>query len=229
MKDPKRISDGTDLRAQLLRSARADVVPGAAKARNVAAVVAGAVTLHGKAAAAAALKALLMKAAVVTAVGLAAFGAYRVLAQDETHVPAPREVRASRAPTATPTPLAFEATQAAEVDAALAPRTAPPHVPAVRSAEPLPAASSVRLAEEVAQLDRARSLLLGGDGEGALGELRRYHHDFPAAQLGREAMLLEIDALEKSGRHERAKDLARALIRQNPRSPAAKRLSTTYE
>jgi hypothetical protein len=237
MKDPQRISDGTDLRAELLRSARRDVVPGAAKARNVAAVVAGAAVLHAKPAAAAGVTALLVKASVVAALGVATFSAYRYVATSETPMATPSGVdaRERREATTAPTPFASEvapspsAPAAPEVEPSRAPSAAP-RVPAVRSAEPLAAAtSSARLAEEVAQLDQVRALVLGGNGQGALVELRRYHHDFPSAQLGREATLLEIDAFEKSGQHGRAQELARAFIRANPQSPAAKRLSSTYE
>ncbi len=59
--------------------------------------------------------------------------------------------------------------------------------------------------------------------------LARYRHDFPGAQLGREATLVEIDALEGSGEHDRARKLAQAFIRSYPESTAAQRLSATYE
>ena len=198
-------------------------------------VVAGAAVLHAKPAAAAGVTALLVKAAVVAAIGVATFSACRYVATSETPMATLGgvDVRERREATTAPTPFASEVAASPSAPAAVEPSRAPsaaPHVPAVRSAEPLAAAtSSARLAEEVAQLDRARALVLVGDGQGALVELRRYHHDFPSAQLGREATLLEIDACEKSGQHGRAQELARAFIRANPQSPAAKRLSSTYE
>ncbi|HSO34037.1 MAG TPA: hypothetical protein VLT33_15995 [Labilithrix sp.] len=224
MKEPQRLAEGSDLRAELVRSARADRVPGSAKARHVAAAVAAAAAIQARAAAAASLKALLVKALVVTTLAIAAAATYQVVTAGGR--PSAREAREVRATASAPTPLAAETSQRA-LPVAEPPPSAPRGAP-LASAAPLAAASSQRLAEEVAQLDRARAALLAGDGDGALAELARYHHDFPASQLGREATLLEIDALEKAGRHDLARDRARAFMRANPQSAATKRLAITY-
>jgi hypothetical protein len=80
------------------------------------------------------------------------------------------------------------------------------------------------LAEEVAQLQKAKLALKGGNPAEALSELNVYAQRFPRPRLGAEATVVRIEALSASGNTDRAKALAEGFLAKNPNSPYAGRL-----
>jgi len=78
--------------------------------------------------------------------------------------------------------------------------------------------------DEIAALDRARSLLAGGNGSGALDALRDYRRAFPAGVLVQEASVLEIESLAAAGQRDRARALGDRFVADHPRSPLAPRV-----
>ena len=95
-------------------------------------------------------------------------------------------------------------------------------------AQPGGAASGAKtqgsLAEEVAQLQKAKLALTGGNAGQALAELNTYAQRFPRPRLGAEATVVRIEALLASGDTTRAKALAESFLAKNPSSPYATRL-----
>lgn len=80
------------------------------------------------------------------------------------------------------------------------------------------------LADEVAQLQKAKLALKAGSPRQALAELTTYAQRFPRPTLGAEAAVLRIEALSQSGDGARAKTLAESFLAKNPNSPYAARL-----
>ena len=80
------------------------------------------------------------------------------------------------------------------------------------------------LADEVAQLQKAKLALKGGNPGQALAELNTYAQKFPKPMLGAEATVVRIEALHQSGDTARAKSLAESYLAKNPSSPYAARL-----
>jgi len=79
------------------------------------------------------------------------------------------------------------------------------------------------LAAEVAFVDRARGLFLGGSPSAALAALASYEHDFTEPRLLPEVLRLRMDSLAAMGQRGRAEELARVLVRDFGRSPHAAR------
>jgi hypothetical protein len=102
--------------------------------------------------------------------------------------------------------------------------TLPSVAPATGSAPAKQAQGS--LADEVAQLQKAKLALKGGSPGQALTELGTYAQRFPRPMLGAEATVLRIEALSQSGDKGRAKSLAEGFLAKNPNSPYAARLRT---
>jgi hypothetical protein len=102
--------------------------------------------------------------------------------------------------------------------------TLPSVVPETGSAASKQAQGS--LADEVAQLQKAKLALKGGSPAQALAELNAYAQRFPRPMLGAEATVLRIEALSQSGDKGRAKSLAEGFLVKNPNSPYAARLRT---
>ncbi|HEX2875912.1 MAG TPA: hypothetical protein VHP33_31895 [Polyangiaceae bacterium] len=100
--------------------------------------------------------------------------------------------------------------------------TLPSVAPATGSAPSKQAQGS--LADEVAQLQKAKLALKGGSPAQALAELATYAQRFPRPMLGAEATVLRIEALSQSGDKGRAKSLAEGFLAKNPNSPYAARL-----
>lgn len=98
------------------------------------------------------------------------------------------------------------------------PPTAQPSGPAGRQP------TQASLADEVAQLQKAKLALKGGNPTQALAELGTYSQRFPRPVLGTEAAVLRIEALSQSGDAARAKALAESFLAKNPSSPYAARL-----
>jgi hypothetical protein len=83
------------------------------------------------------------------------------------------------------------------------------------------------LSAEVAVLDTVKQLLVAGDPASALNALAKYHASFPAAVLGPEATVLEVQALMAQGdaaHRARAVGLARRFVKLHPTSPHASQL-----
>jgi len=93
----------------------------------------------------------------------------------------------------------------------------PPGAPAARQAQG-------SLADEVAQLQKAKLAIKGGSPAQALAELGTYAQRFPRPMLGAEASVLRIEALSQNGDSARAKSLAESFLAKNPNSPYAARL-----
>jgi hypothetical protein len=141
--------------------------------------------------------------------------------------PAPSALKAPATEVkATPLPAAPVAAEA-EAPAPLALEdlpTLPSVVPATGSAPSKQAQGS--LADEVAQLQKAKLALKGGSPAQALAELGTYAQRFPRPMLGAEATVLRIEALSQTGDKGRAKSLAEGFLAKNPNSPYAARLRT---
>jgi hypothetical protein len=80
------------------------------------------------------------------------------------------------------------------------------------------------LAEEVAQLQKAKLALKAGNAGEALAELQTYAQRFPRPRLGAEALVVRVEALHASGDAARARSLAEGFLAKNPNSPYATRL-----
>lgn len=101
-----------------------------------------------------------------------------------------------------------------------------PDAPAAQPSSPSGKQPQASLADEVAQLQKAKLALKGGDPKQALAELSTYSQRFPRPALGTEAAVLRIEALSQSGDTARAKALAESFLAKHPSSPYAARLRT---
>jgi hypothetical protein len=104
-----------------------------------------------------------------------------------------------------------------------APSTPPRRAVTARAEASVP--SQPDLSRDIAVLDEARRALRSGRARDALAALDRYDAEFgKSAALRVEAHVLRIEALARAGDTARAQTLARAFIKQNPKSPYAERL-----
>lgn len=94
--------------------------------------------------------------------------------------------------------------------------------PASASVPILPARPTV--ADEISELDRARAELAANDPSTALASLDRYRTRFPHGVLEEESTILEIEALARAGRVDRARMLGAAFLDARPASPLASRV-----
>jgi hypothetical protein len=92
-----------------------------------------------------------------------------------------------------------------------------------RAAPPPHRARPASLAEEVAQLDRARGALNAGNARHALALIDEYERVMLGTRLRDEAELLQIEALALSGQRTRAAERARRFAIAHPSSPLADR------
>ena len=99
-----------------------------------------------------------------------------------------------------------------------------PSETATPGAAPAAKAPQGSLADEVAQLQKAKLALKSGNAGLALAELGTYSQRFPRPMLGAEASVLRIEALSQSGDTAHAKSLAEGFLAKNPNSPYAARL-----
>lgn len=139
-----------------------------------------------------------------------------------------------------PSALKAPATEVRATPLPAAPAAAEAEGPAPLALEDLPTLPSVvsatgsapskqaqgSLADEVAQLQKAKLALKGGSPAQALAELGAYGQRFPRPMLGAEATVLRIEALSQTGDKGRAKSLAEGFLAKNPNSPYAARLRT---
>ncbi len=221
MSDPR--SEQRDLAARVLRAAKRDRVPGGARVRVVAATLGGlgaapigVAAAHG--ALAGGLVGHLVRGSLLAGVALLAQpGPAREIAPV-----APVQLTVPRLPP----PSAHVRETTPPLHAAPNPPLEPPAPTTAGpgTAAPAPTRPPPTLREEVAWLDAIRSALHAGDSTTALAELARYRRTFFPKQLAREADLLEVEALARSGDHDGARAKAHRFVRANPGTAAAKRM-----
>jgi hypothetical protein len=229
MTEPTRLIDepgGDELEASLLRLARSEGPSADGRRRILAGIAAAGATGVASQTAEAAAKAGGKGAAAVK---------WGLLAVAVVGIPAALLLRGGDQQPATRSapPSALQA-PATEVKAPTPPAAA--EGPAPLSLEDLPAlpnppgnaAQSAKaqgsLAEEVAQLQKAKLALKAGNPSEALSELGTYAKLFPRPMLGAEALVVRVEALHASGDTARAKSLAEGFLSKNPNSPYATRL-----
>ncbi len=227
MTDPVRLllsDDATDFERDLLRSWEDERPAPGAQDRMFAAL--GLTT--AAAGVAAASTSLIPKAGIgwtallkwlaVGVVAIGATGAGVTISHRRAHEVAPtipvevisHAVEQSRT---APTPVAIE------LDNAPA-STAAPRVQSTRpSARP---ASS--LAEQIAELDRARAALDTGDATRALRVVDGYEAAYPGGALTQEAEALRVDALLRAGNRAEAERAGKHFLATYPKSPHASRV-----
>jgi TolA-binding protein len=222
MKDPERLSEtGGDPGAQMLRAARRYRVSDETRQRALAAagLVAGGTVAAGSKAAAAGIALKLRWWVIAGLVGLSA-GGYFVLG---------RPARAPSAPAAVVSASAQveqlpASSQTAVATPSLSASAAPARATSSSGPRPAPRRAPGDLQAELAALDGASKALHQGDAPGALALLDAYGRDFPRGSLAMEATVLRAEALEAAGRHEEAVALARAFVRDHPKSPLVDRM-----
>jgi hypothetical protein len=226
VKPPPRLIDGDDLRAHLLRSARADVPSGRSRRRATAAIAValGALASRSAAALAAATvtRSALVKALLgVGAVTLVAAGARDAPTTTDARVDAPVVVRSQ----VTPPPVPWPAPTPVAASA-LSPAPAPAPAPAALAPASASTAPSrpLGLADEVALLARAQRALEAGETASAFAALSAHDRLFPRGTLGQEAAVLRIEATARSGNRATARSLARSFEATYPGSPFRDRL-----
>jgi hypothetical protein len=79
-------------------------------------------------------------------------------------------------------------------------------------------------AEELALTGAARTALGRGDVASCLAAVERYQHEFRSGVFAQEIDVIGIEALAKSGEHERARALATRFLSTNAKSPYANRV-----
>lgn len=125
-----------------------------------------------------------------------------------------------------------------QVEVAVAPSAAtekspatPPKPPATGGpvqSEPRPPTTDASLAEEVMRIDAVRRALATGDTTNALRFLDEYAQKPRTGTLDLEAQLLRIDALERRGDHQAARELARQYLARHPADPHSAKLRTLF-
>jgi hypothetical protein len=228
MTQPTRLIEeagGDELETSLLQLARSEGPSAEGRRKILAAIAAGGAaslaSQSAEAASKAATKGALLKWGLVGAAALAIPAVLLLRGGGET--PAPLKSAAVAAPT--PAPVIEPKGTSAAVDEGPAP-LAIDDLPALKNAPtaanaPKPQGS---LADEVAQLQKAKLALKSGNPAQALAELSTYSQRFPRPMLGAEASVVRIEALSAGGDSARAKSLAEAFLAKNPNSPYATRL-----
>jgi hypothetical protein len=252
MNGPRRLRDGDDAGAQLLRAAHDDAPPSGAKGRAAVALglAAGAGSALATSTAAAATSALsLVKTIGVLLVGSAiAAGTIYGVAHESTVPPSAPTAAPNVPPVASPQVPAqvpeshaaadnpvdtppVDTTPNVTVPARAAPTPLQPRIAALPSASAVapvkPAATT--LADEVAALDRARGALAAGRWEEALRDLDAYRVSFPSGLLAPEASVLRIEALAAAGRCADASREASAFLARSPGAPQAARVRSLVD
>lgn len=227
--DPKRLKDeGSGFEAELLQSARGDVMPessgrailaGLGLAPAAAAAAATGLASGGKLGS---LKSILVIAGLGAAGGGAIWAGQHLLAE-----PTPVS-----APAASPPPVVVQAKPI--VTQKVAPSDPPAYPEPVAPAEPpkveprtpriTSSAPVDTLPLELEAIDQARSALARGDYAQASRLLDRYRVRFPRPHLRAEATMLRIETLAASGDRGGAARLGRAFLKANPNSPYARRV-----
>jgi TolA-binding protein len=86
------------------------------------------------------------------------------------------------------------------------------------------ATSANDLKREIRMLDQARNAVRSGESALALDLLRSYDQRFPRGAFRQEVAVLRVEALERRGERDRANDLARKFVAENPDSPHVERV-----
>lgn len=232
------IDDGADdLECSLLLSAKDDRVPDGAPERALSALgVAAPIIAQGAAGAAgAAGGAAAVKGASAVGVVVVKWLGIGLLAGAVTGgaLVAVSSRHASSAAHA-PTPVAFHFAREQSPPIRQGPLVPPPPAladSAAPSADTGTAAPSAEpaaqdVSKELALLDRARKALGTGDASAALAALAKHDRRFPHGELGLEAELLRVEALEASGDNAAAAHRARAFLAAHPHSPYTARVKT---
>jgi hypothetical protein len=246
MSEPQRLLDGSGgLELELLRSAKDDGPSTHARRRTMVAlgigtgIVGVGVTTAGSTAASTGVGGILKWIGIgVVGGGLAVGGAQEAMhlstsrtqismavkGQEQATDKASRPARAYLARLAEP-PKAVEPAAAEVPEVADEALPEPEKVDAPLAARPVTRrANGASLADEVAQLDRAREALHRGDLQQALEMLEQHDQQFGRALLGPEAMVLRIEALTQNGDKAGAAALANQFLAAYPTSPAANRV-----
>jgi hypothetical protein len=85
------------------------------------------------------------------------------------------------------------------------------------------------LREEIALVDEARTALREQSPRRSLALLRRYAAAYPDGTFGPEAEALRVEALDASGHHRLAQNLARDFVLRHPESPLAGRVERSID
>jgi hypothetical protein len=236
MIDPSRLIDelgGDVFESSLLQLARSEGPSSESRRRILAGIAAAGVTTLGTSnahATGASSRLTVAKWAALALVAAIPAGLW-LQRKDETasfkHVPSALKAPASEVKA---TPLPLSGAQQADAPAPLKLDDLPllpNEAPATGNAQ-APKQAQGGLAEEVAQLQKAKLALKGGNAAQALSELATYAQRFPRPTLGTEALVLRIEALSQAGAGDkaRAKSLAEGFLAKNPNSPYAARLRT---
>lgn len=231
MTDPTRLIDeagGDALESSLLQLARHEGPSTEGRRKILAGIAAASATslaASGAKAASSSAKAVTVAKWGALAVAAVAIPAALLLRSGDETAPATAVPSTLKAPASEvkPTPVApSHADGPAPLtvdDLPVLPNPAP--VGAAPAGKP---AAQGSLADEVAQLQKAKLALKGGSPAEALSELGTYAQRFPRPMLGAEATVLRIEALSQSGDSARAKALAEGFLAKNPNSPYASRL-----
>jgi hypothetical protein len=229
MTQPTRLIEeagGDELETSLLQLARSEGPSVEGRRKILAAIAAGGAaslaSQSAEAAVKAASKGAALKWGLVGAAALAIPAALLLRGGEEARAP----VSTTSMVAAAPTPVVEPKVTASAVDEGPAP-LAVDDLPALQNAPVSPTAAAKpqgSLADEVAQLQKAKLALKSGHPAQALAELSTYSQRFPRPMLGAEASVVRIEALSASGDSARAKSLAEAFLAKNPNSPYATRL-----
>jgi len=230
MTDPTRLlqsADSTDLEKELLRSWESERPSEGARDRALATL--GLATVGAGAAASIAPKAASLGwTAIVKWLGLgfvalgAAGAGVSMLSHRHTEasVSGPHAPVQVAAPKASAELTAAAATQVDPIEPAPAPTTPSVPRPVTRSARP----ASSSLADQVAELDRARAALDAGDTARTLRIVDAYAAAYPGGALTQEAELLRVDALVRGGNRTEAERTGKHFLAAYPKSPHAARV-----
>jgi hypothetical protein len=229
MTDPTRLIDeagGDELEGSLLNMARNEGPSPEARRKILAGIAAASVATSATQTASAAAK-------TGKSLGLAKWGALAVAAavipaalwwQSGESAPSKSVAPAPLAPAMEVQPRPAQPQPAEVTPAPVALDDLPTLPPRASAAGSAPVAKQGSLADEVAQLQKAKLALKGGNATRALAELNTYSQRFPRPMLGAEATVVRIEALSATGDGARAKALAEGFLAKNPNSPYAARL-----
>lgn len=95
--------------------------------------------------------------------------------------------------------------------------------------QPPAKAASDSLTKELRMIEAARRSPARGDGAGAIKHLNDYGRQYPKGRLRAEASVLRIEALMAEGDRTAASRLGKALLKQSPNGPYARRIRSVLE
>lgn len=215
--------------ANLLEASRAEKAPPELRARLLDAVNTGAAThtVHVKGW----LGGFGTKVGLAALVGAAAVVMYIATRPRDRAAPTPPSSGATvmveqLVPPAAETRPSIEAPVVSIEDLPRAATNEPKAARSVASASPSP---SDDLAREMQCIDRARSVLQGGDARGALAQLNGCRREFPAGSLEPEEKVVRVRALVAEGNVAQAHAVVDEFARSHPTSLYTTRLRTLVD